>query len=177
MTRAIVGNRATSGSDQRPMYGHSWRQATDGTINRSLLTATDRTSNRGILRPSVRSIVAQEDRWYDQSWGQRSISRSIVASCDRSYKQSFLPKTDLRSIVAPHDLESQVRSFEHDHPPCYDWFCPCDHSRSPTTSATSRTTSATSRTFFQRFVHDSNMFQSQVWRNLVGSPEADSIIP
>ena len=49
MARAIAGNRATSGSDQRPMYDQSSRPATDGTINRSLHPVTDRTSNRGIL--------------------------------------------------------------------------------------------------------------------------------
>ena len=49
MARAIVGNRATSGSYQRPMYDQSLRPATDATINRSLHRATDRTSNRGIL--------------------------------------------------------------------------------------------------------------------------------
>ena len=49
MARSIVGNRATSGSDQRPMYDQSWRPVTNGTINRSFHPATDRTSNRGIL--------------------------------------------------------------------------------------------------------------------------------
>ena len=93
--RAIVGNLATSGSYQRPMYDQSWRPATDGTINRSLPPATDRTSNRAILWPIVRVLLASCDRVYDKSWHpktdgtinrrvQRSIARSIVASCDRS---------------------------------------------------------------------------------------------
>ena len=34
MARAIVGNRATSGSDQRPMYDQLLRRTTDRTINR-----------------------------------------------------------------------------------------------------------------------------------------------
>ena len=34
MARAIVGNRATSGSDKRPMYDLLLRPTTDGTINR-----------------------------------------------------------------------------------------------------------------------------------------------
>ena len=34
MARAIVGNRATSGSDQRPMYDQLLRPATDRTIKR-----------------------------------------------------------------------------------------------------------------------------------------------
>ena len=100
MTRAVVGNRATSGIDQRPMYAQSWRPATDGTINRSLPPATDRTSNRGILWPIVRSIMALEDRLYDHSWGAtidrtinriivRPIVRSNVATYDRSYDQSW----------------------------------------------------------------------------------------
>ena len=49
MARAIAGNRATSGSDQRLMYEISRRPATDRTINRSLHPALDRSSNRGIL--------------------------------------------------------------------------------------------------------------------------------
>ena len=49
MARAIVGNRATSGSDKRSMYDQSWRPATDDTFNRSLHPATDRTSNSVIL--------------------------------------------------------------------------------------------------------------------------------
>ena len=49
MARAMVGYRATSGSDQRPMYGESLRPATDGTTNRSLHLETDGMSNRGIL--------------------------------------------------------------------------------------------------------------------------------
>ena len=127
MARTIVGNRATSGSDQRPIYDHSWRPATDGTINRSLHLATDRTSKRGILSPSVRSIVAPEDRWYDKSWGatiDRTINRNIVQPIVRSIVATYD-----RSNVAPNDLESQVTRFEHDHRPCYDWFYPCDHPR------------------------------------------------
>ena len=34
MARAIVGNRATSSIDQRPMYDQSWHPVTEGTINR-----------------------------------------------------------------------------------------------------------------------------------------------
>ena len=101
--------RLASGSDQRPMYEQSWRPATNGTINRSLHPATDRTSNRGTLWPIVRALVISCDRAYDQSWHpktdgainrgmQRSIARSIVASCDRSYDQSWLPTTD-RTII------------------------------------------------------------------------------
>ena len=151
MARAIVVNRATSCSDQRPMNDHSWRTATDGTINRSLPPATDRTSNRGILWPSVRSIVAPEDRWYDQSWGatidrmiNRSIAQPIVRSIVATWPWTWTwPSTLLRLIL---------------------------HLQSPTTSATSRTTYATSCTLFIRFAHDSNIVQSQVGRNLVLSP-------
>ena len=68
--------------------------------------------------PSVRSIVAPDDRWYDQSWDptiartinrgdlrpivrsivspdDRSIVWSIVTSCDRSYDRSC----DCRSAI------------------------------------------------------------------------------
>ena len=143
--------------------------AGDRSYDTSWHPVTERTINRGTRRPMVRSIVGGNDRSHDQS---------SHCATDRMSNRCYL-RPIVRSIVAPHDFESQVRSFEHDHPPCYDWFCPCDHPRSHTTSATSRTTSATSRTFFieRRFVHDTNMFQSQVWRNLVGSPEADSVIP
>ena len=68
MARAIVGNRATSGSDHRLLYDQSWRPVTDDTINRSLHPATDRTSNCGILWPIVRALMASSDRAYDQSW-------------------------------------------------------------------------------------------------------------
>ena len=49
MARAIVGNRATSGSDQRPMY------------DQLLRPTTDRTINRDGRRPMVGSIVASCD--------------------------------------------------------------------------------------------------------------------
>ena len=59
-----------------------------------------RSIDRCILRPIVRALVAPEDRWYDQSWGEtinRTINRSsvghivqsIVATYDRSYDQSW----------------------------------------------------------------------------------------
>ena len=68
MARAIVGNRATSGSDHRPMYDQLLRSTTNRTINRgersndqSCRPVTDRTSNRGILhvtdRTSTRGIL------------------------------------------------------------------------------------------------------------------------
>ena len=47
---------------------------------------------------------------------------------------------------------------------------PTTSATSRTTSATSRTTSATSCTFFLRLTHDSNIFRSQVGRDLVVSP-------
>ena len=64
MAIAIVGNRATDGSDQRPVYDQLLRPTADRTSNRgdqSLHPATDRTSNRGILhvtdRTSTRGIL------------------------------------------------------------------------------------------------------------------------
>ena len=99
MARVIVGNRATCGSDQGPMYDQSRWPATDGTTNRSL---TERTINSGTRRPMVRSIVGETL--------DRTINRSIVRHC---YLRPIV-----RSIVAPNDLESQVRIFEHGHRPC-----------------------------------------------------------
>ena len=115
MARAIEGNRATSGSDPRPMYDQllttdctinrgdraydqSWRPATDRTSNRGILHVTDRTSTRGTRRPIVRSIVGCTDRSHDATI-DRAIDRcelrpivgsivTIVASNDRSYDQS-----------------------------------------------------------------------------------------
>ena len=92
MARAIVGNRATSGSDQRP-------------TDVLLVIAIDDRSYDQSWRPIVRSIVKAGDRWYDQTLPpatdptsnrgvQRSIARSILASCDRSYDQSLLPTTE-----------------------------------------------------------------------------------
>ena len=120
MARAIVGNRATSGNDQRPMYDQLMRPTTDRTIN------------RGGRRPMVGSIVASCDRSYEHSWHpvaectiscgtrrlivdqslgatikrpiNRSIMRPIVATYDRSYDQSWHQTTDRtinRSIVRP----------------------------------------------------------------------------
>ena len=92
MVRSIVVNRATSGSDQRPMYDQ-------------------------LLRPIVRAIVASCDRAYDQSWHpttdgtincgvQLSIARSIVATYDRSYDQSWHQTTD-----HPRPMRPVIRSF------------------------------------------------------------------
>ena len=83
MARAIVGNRATSGSDQRPMYNQSCRPAID----------------RCLLRPIVRSNVASCERSYEHSChlaSRRTINRftrepmvwSIVGCNDRSHDQS-----------------------------------------------------------------------------------------
>ena len=135
--------------------------------------------DRCLLRPIVRAIMASCDRSYEHSCHpvtertinrgtrkpdctiNRGVQRSIVASCDRSYDQSLLYIRPIeRSIVAPNDLESQVRSFEQIATTLLRLILPL---RSPTASATSLT-------FFLRFAHDSNIFQSQVGRNLVVSP-------
>ena len=176
MARAIVGNRATSGSDQRPMYDQLLRPATDRiraivescmwSIVRPIVTSCDRayTINRGTRRPIVRSMVRCNDQSHDQSQHRatdrcdlRPVVRSIVAPNDRSYDQSYTScdrsydqSCDYRSAIihnwwchharlvvrsridisaTAYDLESQVRSFEHDLQPCYDWFCPGDHPR------------------------------------------------
>ena len=80
MARAIVGNCATSGSDQRPPYDQSLRPATDGTTNRPLPPATDH------IRAIVQTLVASCDRAYDQSW---KTDGTINRGCnDRSHDQS-----------------------------------------------------------------------------------------
>ena len=56
MARSVVGNRATIGSDHRPIVGQSLRPTTDRTIN------------RGVVGLIARSIVASGDGSRDQSW-------------------------------------------------------------------------------------------------------------
>ena len=77
---------------------------------------TDRTSIRGILWPSVRSIVAPDGR---QSWGatiDRTINRgnrgaeTIVASCDRSYGQSLYYRSAIIHNWWCHHARLVVRS-------------------------------------------------------------------
>ena len=114
MARAILGNRATSGCDQRPMYDQLLHPTTDLRISRddrsydqSWRPATDGTINRCILRPIVEQSwhpachrsydhLASYGRAYDLSWGatidrtiNRSVVRPIVATYDRSYDQSW----------------------------------------------------------------------------------------
>ena len=87
MARTILGNCATSGSNQRPMYDQLLRPTIDRTIN---------CDGR---RPMVRSIVASCDRSFEQSWHpmtehtinrgtRRPIVRSIVGCNDRPHGQS-----------------------------------------------------------------------------------------
>ena len=104
--------------------------------------------------------MASCDRAYDQSYGAmidrtiirsiaRPIVRSIVTTYDRSYDQSWHQTIYNRRLEVLNMTTTLLRLILH-------W-------RSPTTSATSRM-------FFLRFAHDSNMFRSQVGRNLVVSP-------
>ena len=44
------------------------------------------------IKTDVRSVIAPDDRSYDQFW--RTIVRSIVTSGDRSYEQSWHPSCD-----------------------------------------------------------------------------------
>ena len=139
MARAIVGNRATSGSDQPPMY------------DQLLRPTTDRTINRGDRRPMVGSIVTRprplrpvvcdrscEHSWrgrvHDQLWHptvdrrsivvQRSIARSIVASCDRSLRPTTgrtinrgTKRPIVRSIVARPSYDQSCDLIPiRDHP-------------------------------------------------------------
>ena len=149
MTRAIVGNRATSGSDHRPMYNQSWRPATDGTIRRSLPPATDRTSNRGIMWPIVRELVVSCDREYDKSWYpnsdgsinrwvRRPIVQSIVATYDPSYDQAWHQTIWNRMLaLLTMTIDPAATIF-------FPWPSPTNY--------------AISRTFFIRLAHDSNIF-------------------
>ena len=65
----------------------------------------------GAITDDRRSIIASDDRSYDQSWFletdrmtnrgiPRPITRFIMVCCDRSYDQSLRPATDRMTIVA-----------------------------------------------------------------------------
>ena len=77
----------------RPI-ANDWRRSMGRSVVRLVVANTDH-----------RSIIASDDRSYDQSWchvtdrminswDQRSIAKSIAASCDRSNDQSSRPATD-----------------------------------------------------------------------------------
>ena len=123
-------NRTINRSIVRPIvltygrsYDQSWHQTTDRTINRSI----------------VRPTVATYDQSYDQSWHQ-TTDRTI--NCATSN-----PRPSTTGGVTMHDWwYDHVRSicdrlrfgiagyvnnisFEHDHRPCYNSFCPDGHPR------------------------------------------------
>ena len=106
------------------VYDQLWHPTVDrrsilASCDRSLRPTTDRTINRGTKRPILRSIVASCYRSYDQSCDFRS---AIINSwwCHHA-----------RLVVRSRKtyLESQVISFEHDHRPFYNSFCPDGHPR------------------------------------------------
>ena len=135
------------------------------TINRDGRRPMVRSIDNCILRPIVRAIVASCDRSYDQSWNpktdstinrevQRSVARIILASC----------RSIVRSIVATYD-----RSYDQSLHQTI-WNRRLEGLNMPIGLATTDFALATSRRFFLRFSHDSNIFRSQVGRNLVASP-------
>ena len=66
MTRSVVGNRATSGRDDRPI-ARSVIGPDDRSYDQSWHPATDRTSNCEVRRQILRSIVTAGERSFDQS--------------------------------------------------------------------------------------------------------------
>ena len=110
MARAIVGNRATSGSYQRSMV---------------------RSIDRCILRPIVRAIVASCDRSYEHSWHpvtertinrgtRRPMVRSIVAIYNRSYDQSchqtiFNRRLEVLNMTIDLATTDFALAITHDH--------------------------------------------------------------
>ena len=121
----------------------------DRSYEHSWHPVTERTSNRGTRRPMVRSIVGCNDRSPINRTIVRLIVRLIVATYDRSHDQWWHQTIWNRRLkvlnktidLATTDLVLAIT-----------------------------TTSATSRTFVLRFANDSNIFRSQVGRNLVISP-------
>ena len=92
MTRAIVGNRVTSVSNQRPMYDQSIVAYCDRSYEQSWHPVIDRTSTRGTRRPMV----------YDQSWGvtiDRTINRSIVRPIVRSIVRSIVAQNEVLNMT------------------------------------------------------------------------------
>ena len=61
MSRSIVGNRASSGSDHRPIV-RLIIASDDRSYDQSCCPATDRTITRAARRPIVRSLVAFSER-------------------------------------------------------------------------------------------------------------------
>ena len=92
----------------------------------SLLTSIvgNLATSGSVHRPIVRSIIASEDRSYEQSWRwvtdrtinrgiMRSIVRSILESGDRSQINRGTLRPTVRPIVAPGDRSCDCVSRDH----------------------------------------------------------------
>ena len=80
IARSIVGNRAISGGDHRPIV-RSIIASDDRPHDQSWCRVIDRTINRDVRRPIVRSIVTSGDRSSDESWRpvtDRTINRGTL---------------------------------------------------------------------------------------------------
>ena len=138
------------------------------------------------LETIVRLVVAINDRSYDRSWpptidrminsvGRRMGSDLNPRNISTFYSVSEQPigGTTGRKVARPvarlivRPLTIWNSRFQVWPSTLLRLICPL---RSLTTSASSRTTSATSRTIVLRLAHHSNIFRSQVGRNLVVSP-------
>ena len=107
MARAMVGIRATSGNDQRPMW-------ISYCARRPPIVATDGMINRDGRRPMVRPIVATCDRSYEQSWHPTCAwlyEHSCGVLWPSVYDQSWHPTAD-RSIN---------RGVQRSIARCYGW--------------------------------------------------------
>ena len=100
---------------QRPMVRSIDRCILRLIYEQSWHLVTDRTSTRGILWPSVRSIVTPEYRWYDQLWGatiNRKINRSIVWPIVRSIVATY-DRSHLFSGDIGHQYILVTKSFTY----------------------------------------------------------------
>ena len=181
MTKATVTpDRTISWSYDRLLFGE--RAADRQCLLRSpeavancdrsfMLVVGHRTIGRSVV---AWSTTMGEDRTTSGSH-KRSIVRSIVRSIASGvvWGVTWTPETSPYFIVSV-SIRLVVPPVVRWHDQFWTWpstllrlICAL---RSPTTSTTSSTTSATSRTFFLRLAHYSNIFRSQVGRNLVVSP-------
>ena len=100
MARSIVGNRATSSSDGRPIV-RSIIASDDRSYYQSWSLMNDRTINRGVRRHVTRSVLASGNRLHDQSWHPAT---------DRPSNRGMIVRLVVPPVAKPCDKSGQVAS-------------------------------------------------------------------